>query len=134
MPTSTKDHRTITFRYMQVLAFELATILNDHGITGLAIQRKIVESFLFGMGVGWDQFYITDFSTGRTRVRPAICFRQESGELIVADPEEEFHHWAPFEANESVFEPDDSGSDLDFVYDNGSNGEIPFSTRLRSNE
>jgi hypothetical protein len=131
---TSKDHSMLAFRYMQVLAVELATVLHNQGVTDVAVQREIVESFLFGMAVGWDQYYITDFKTGRSRVRPAICFRDGNQELIVPHPDEEFHEGAPFAATRSVFEPNEPDSDLEFVYDNGINGDVPYSKQLRSPE
>ena len=134
MKTSTKDHSVLASRYMQVLAVELAVILEDHGVSDPETRRKIVESFLFGMAVGWDQYYVTDFATGRAKARPAVCFRFADGEFVVPDGQEEFHEWAPFQATASIFDPDNPDSDLDFVYDNGINGEVPYSKQLRSSE
>jgi hypothetical protein len=134
MHFSTKDHGALAYRYMQVLAVQLASALDEHGISDAGLQRKVVESFLFSVGVGWDQFYITDFASKREKVRPAICFIDGDRETIVPGGDGGFHELAPFGVAASVFEPEDPASDLEFVYDNGANGDVPFSKQLRSSE
>ncbi|MBX7104035.1 MAG: hypothetical protein K1X57_08130 [Gemmataceae bacterium] len=133
MEISTKDHFQLTFRYLQVMAIQLASALQEHGVTDESQEREIIQSFLFNVCSGWDQYYITDPTCSREKVRPSMCFLQGEEEVIVPTGEDDFHELACYGAVESVFEPTDPNNDLNFVWDNGANGDIPFSKMFEEN-
>jgi extradiol dioxygenase family protein len=127
-----KSHYALTYRYLQVLAVELRAALHQQGVRDVGVQQKILETFLFGVAMSWDDGCIEDNGSRAGTWHPTPCFRDskemgESRTMIVPDGADAFHEMAVFGAVEDAFALDDPERDWKFTYDGVDGSKLLFS-------
>ena len=67
-------YEEVAIQFLRVMAMELDVALKAAGITDAKKRRKVVDTFCFGMGNFFDQYW---FEAEGTRYFPVVCYAEE---------------------------------------------------------
>ncbi len=68
------DFQSVGVAFLQVMALEVDVALRSAGIADVVIRRKVIDSFCFGMGNFFDQYW---FDVDGKKYRPLLSYAKE---------------------------------------------------------